>query len=178
MKNEIITYLENNNLLSTIQQGFRKERSCLSNLLAHYDWLLKELARGGNVDIVYLDFAKAFVKVDHGIFLHKLKSLGITARIGVWLHNFLTSRTQIVAIDGYKSEKSPIISGVSQVSVLGPRLFLALMRETLPVARPAPISPPLLMTQPSATASTVRQTYNTYKPTCKKSSTGHIMSIN
>ena len=92
--NKIITYLENNNLLNIIKHGFRKERSCLSNLLAHYDWLLQEFADGGIVDIVYLNFAQPFDKVNHGILLHKLKSLGITARTGVWQHNFLTLQTK------------------------------------------------------------------------------------
>ena len=67
MKDRIITYLEETNVMTNSQHGFRKGRSCLSNLLAHYEWLLQGLAEGKNVDVVYLDFAKAFDKVDHSI---------------------------------------------------------------------------------------------------------------
>ena len=46
---------------------------------------------GGSVDMVSLDFSKAFDKVDHGILLHKLKALGITGNLGMWFYNFLTN---------------------------------------------------------------------------------------
>lgn len=129
LREHIIAYLEKHQLISNSQHGFRKGRSCLSNLLHHYEWLLQGLASGGNVDIVYLDFAKAFDRVDHGILTHKLKALGITGKLGAWLHNFLTERTQVVAVDGHKSEKTAVISGVPQGSVLGPLLFLVLMND-------------------------------------------------
>ena len=45
-----------------------------------------------NVDVIYLDFAKAFDNVDHGILLNKLKKIGIKGKIGVWIHNFLSNR--------------------------------------------------------------------------------------
>ena len=86
------------------------------------------LMSGGNtVDMVYLDFAKAFDKVDHGVLLHKIKTLGITGKLGVWLYHFLTQRTHFVRLQGGISHASPILSGVSQGSVLGPLLFLILM---------------------------------------------------
>ena len=47
-------------------------QSCLSQLLEHHK-ILEELEKSTNVDLIYLDFAKAFDKVDHGIFLNKLK---------------------------------------------------------------------------------------------------------
>ena len=50
---------------------------------------------GGSMDMVYLDFSKAFDKVDHGILLHKLKALGITGNLGMWFYNFLTNRSQV-----------------------------------------------------------------------------------
>ena len=45
------------------------------------------------VDMIYLDFSKAFDKVDHGIVLHKLRHVGITGNLGVWLHQFLSDMT-------------------------------------------------------------------------------------
>lgn len=129
VRDAIITHLDANDLMSGSQHGFRKGRSCLSNLLAHYEWLLQGLAEGRNVDVVYLDFAKAFDRVDHGILLHKLRAMGITGKLGVWLHGFLTRRKQAVAVDGFKSQQEEVISGVPQGSVLGPMLFLVLMAD-------------------------------------------------
>ena len=65
----IVSYLEENNLLNASQHGFRAGRSCLSQLIAHYDKILTLLDEGKNVDVIYLDFAKAFNKLDFNITL-------------------------------------------------------------------------------------------------------------
>ena len=75
---------------------------------------------------MYLDFAKAFDKADIGITFRKLKSLGIQGEIGRWLTDFLTNHKQTVLIDGRKSVPQHVTSGVPQVSLLGPLLFLIL----------------------------------------------------
>ena len=55
------------------QHGLSSGRSCLSQLLEHHNKILEELEKSNNVDVIYLDFAKAFDKVDLGILLNKLK---------------------------------------------------------------------------------------------------------
>ena len=55
----MVQFLEENSLFNSGQHGFRKGRSCLSELLAHFDEILDGLNSGANVDVVYLDFAKA-----------------------------------------------------------------------------------------------------------------------
>ena len=82
------------------------------------------LTNGLNVDVVYLDFAKAFDKVDHEILLVKLRRLGIQGLLLCWMRSFLTARVQYVAVEGACSAESSVISGVAQGSVLGPVLFL------------------------------------------------------
>ena len=81
-----------------------------------------------SVDMIYLDYAKAFDKVDHGVvLLNKLKNFGICGKLGEWLHSFLTNRRQHVRIPGGVSKGDNVLSGVPQGTVLGPVLFLVLI---------------------------------------------------
>ena len=81
------------------------------------------------IDMIYLDFSKAFDKVDFGILLHKLKSMGITGKLGKWFYHFLVNRTQFVRLPGGSRSDCQVISGVPQGTVLGLLLFLILMSD-------------------------------------------------
>ena len=129
IRNHLVRFLDENNKHNLNQHGFRAGRSCLSQLLTHYDRILSLLEKGLNVDTVYLDFAKAFDKVDHSLVLKKLSLLGVRGKILQWIKSFLTSRTQRVMVNGYLSEPAPVISGVPQGSVIGPLLFLILIGD-------------------------------------------------
>jgi hypothetical protein len=129
VRNRLTEFLEENQLMNKGQHGFRRGRSCLSQLLSHHTQILNILESGSGADVLYLDFAKAFDKVDHGVLLHKLSKLGITDKVWHWLKAFLINRTQKVVIEGVKSDPSTVISGVPQGSVLGPLLFLILLGD-------------------------------------------------
>ena len=120
----IIHYLESNNLLPESQHGFRPNRSTISQLLEQYEQILQALGSKHNLDIIMLDYAKAFDKINHSILLFKLKKLGISGQLGKWIGHFLLNRTQTVQIDGHASTPSAVISGVPQGTILGPVLFL------------------------------------------------------
>ena len=124
MRIYIIQYLESNNLLPESQHGFRPNRCTVSQLLEQYDKILEALAGRHNLDLIMLDYAKAFDKINHSILLFKLKNLGIGGQIGRWIGNFLLNRKQKVSIDGHSSTSSEVISGVPQGTILGPVLFL------------------------------------------------------
>ena len=79
--------------------------------------------------MVYLDFSKAFDKVDHGILLHKLRAVGITGNIGIWMFHFLTDRSHFVLLPGGISEDHPVLSGVPQGTDLGHLLFLIMISD-------------------------------------------------
>ena len=65
IKNQIVTFFNSNKLINNSQHGFRDKRSCLTNLLEFLDVATNFLDEGEPVDILYLDFAKAFDKVPH-----------------------------------------------------------------------------------------------------------------
>ena len=129
LRKHIVTYMERHGLFNPLQHGFRLGRSCLSQLIAHYDQILELLANGVNVDVVYIDFAKAFDKVDFMVTLKKLKGLGISGKVGKWIHSFLTNRSQVVLVWNARSQAKAVKSGVPQGSVLGPLLFLVLISD-------------------------------------------------
>ena len=129
LRNRIVDYLEANSLLSCKQHGFRKGKSCLTQLLNHYDKILSSLLRNDGTDTIFLDFSKAFDKVDHQILLQKVKNLGICGSVYAWIEDFLKNREQMVAIGGAYSFLAAVVSGVPQGTVLGPILFLIYVND-------------------------------------------------
>ena len=129
LRKKIINHIEINNLLSENQHAFRAGRSCLTQLLHHMDEILKSLEGKKNVDVVYLDFAKAFDKVDHKILMKKIKQFNIKGKLHSWINSFLSNRYQQVLVDGKLSRKEKVISGVPQGTVLGPLLFLVYIND-------------------------------------------------
>ena len=99
----MVNYLEHNNILNKSQHGFRKGRSCLTQLLSHYDNILQNLNKNCETDVIYLDYAKAFDKVDHRILLQKLHAYGIRGKLYNWIKDFLSNRLQTVVINGKHS---------------------------------------------------------------------------
>ena len=86
--------------------------------------MIQSILDGNEHDVVYLDFAKAFDKMDHEILIRKLELFGIKGKLIAWIKDFLLNRQQLVTVFGVHSVLTLVLSGVPQGSVLGPILFL------------------------------------------------------
>ncbi|KAJ7410293.1 RNA-directed DNA polymerase from mobile element jockey-like protein [Pitangus sulphuratus] len=76
--------LEDNIVISHSQHGFMRGNCCLSNLISFYDKVAHLVGIGNPVDVIFLDFSKAFATASHSILLDKMSSTQLNNRVMSW----------------------------------------------------------------------------------------------
>ena len=119
VRDAIVKHVSDYDLLSKEQHGFTSGRSYMTNLLVTLEDITRSLDEGFSIDVIYLDYCKAFDTAPHRRLISKMKAYGISGKVLEWIADFLHNRKQQVGVRSGLSDWVDVLSGVPQGSVLG-----------------------------------------------------------
>ena len=128
--NQLYRYMNENNMFSSNQSGFRSLHSILACLLKNTNDWYSGLDLGKLVGLVFIDLKKAFDTVDHDISFAKNSIISVYSNVSYYGFNpTLKNRQQFCRVNGIDSEINSINIGIPQGSCLGPLLFIIYIND-------------------------------------------------
>ena len=118
IRDSVMKYLQLNKLIVSSQHGFVPNKVCVTNLFETLDIVTDAVNKGHSVDLILLDFSKAFDKVSHAKLIQKPEAYGVNNILVKWIESFLTLRKPTVTIGDNGSEWEDVTSSVPQGPVL------------------------------------------------------------
>ena len=123
LHNDLVNFIENNDILFINQFGFRKFHSTIDALIKTHDYIINERRNGKKIIGIFLDLSKAFDSIDNDILIKKIEKYGIRGPYNELIKSYLTDRQCLTQINDTYSSIRKIKYGVPQGSILGPLLF-------------------------------------------------------
>lgn len=129
-------HMDENHLEETLQSAYRKAHSTETTVLLIHSDILRAIDKKEGIILILLDLSAAFDTLDHDILEARLHShIGLTGCALGWASSYLSSRTQSISIKGMPSDPSPLLYGVPQGSVLGPKFYSIYCGPVADIAR-------------------------------------------
>ena len=124
-----MAFFLNNNLISDMQNGFRKKYSTLSSIVDFTSDIYNSINNKEITIATFIDLKKAFDTVNHTILMEKLNYLGIKGNCLNWILDYLSNRSQSTFCNNVLSKAEKVICGVPHGSILGPLFFLVYIND-------------------------------------------------
>ena len=122
-------FLENSDIFSSTQFGFRKNMGTEAALLNYIDYIQNQLNDFKYTLSIFMDLSKAFDCIPHSLLICKMKSYGVSIEACTLMASYLSDRKQRVKLQNTRSEWQNLRKGVPQGSILGPIIFNIFMND-------------------------------------------------